>query len=52
MKPTAKTSFKITAAIIIPLLNAIVRLEIKDRENLPPDGQMRHDRLLTCAALR
>ncbi len=38
MKPTAKLSFKITAAILVPLINAIVRLEIKGRENLPPEG--------------
>jgi 1-acyl-sn-glycerol-3-phosphate acyltransferase len=38
MKPTAKLSFKITAAILVPLIKAIVRLEIRGRGNLPPAG--------------
>jgi 1-acyl-sn-glycerol-3-phosphate acyltransferase len=38
MKPTAKLSFKITAAIVIPLVNALIRLEIRGKENLPLSG--------------
>lgn len=38
MKPTAKLSFKITAVILIPLLKMIVRLKIRGKENLPPEG--------------
>jgi 1-acyl-sn-glycerol-3-phosphate acyltransferase len=38
MKPTAKLSFKITRAIVVLLLKAVIRLEIKGRENLPPKG--------------
>jgi 1-acyl-sn-glycerol-3-phosphate acyltransferase len=38
MKPTAKLSFKITVAILIPLLRSIIRLEIKGKENMPPSG--------------
>ena len=38
MKPTAKLSFKITAGILIPLARMLVRLDIRGRENLPPQG--------------
>ena len=38
MMVTAKLSFKIAAGIIKPLINAIVRLDIKDKENLPAEG--------------
>jgi 1-acyl-sn-glycerol-3-phosphate acyltransferase len=38
MKPTAKLSFKITIAIAIPLLKAIIRLEKRGKENLPSNG--------------
>jgi 1-acyl-sn-glycerol-3-phosphate acyltransferase len=38
MRPTAKLSFKITAVILVPLARALVRLEIRDRENLPAQG--------------
>jgi 1-acyl-sn-glycerol-3-phosphate acyltransferase len=38
MKPTAKLSFKITVAIAVPLLRAIMRMEIKGKENMPPAG--------------
>jgi 1-acyl-sn-glycerol-3-phosphate acyltransferase len=38
MKPTAKLSFKITVTLARPLLRTIVRLEIRGRENLPPEG--------------
>ena len=40
MKPTAKLSFKITVAIIAPLLRLIVRLEIRGKENLPAAGPL------------
>lgn len=38
MKPTAKLSFKIAAGLLAPLVKLITRLEIKDRENLQPEG--------------
>jgi 1-acyl-sn-glycerol-3-phosphate acyltransferase len=38
MKPTAKLSFKITAAVLIFLVKVILRLEIRGRENLPASG--------------
>jgi len=40
MKPTAKLSFKITAAIIGVLLKLIIRLEVRDKENLPANGSL------------
>lgn len=40
MKPTAKLSFKITIAIIGPLLKLITRLEVRGKENLPAAGPL------------
>jgi 1-acyl-sn-glycerol-3-phosphate acyltransferase len=38
MKPTAKLSFKITAAVLTLLVKTILRLEIRGKENLPASG--------------
>jgi 1-acyl-sn-glycerol-3-phosphate acyltransferase len=38
MKPTAKLSFKIAAIILIPIVRMLVRMEIRDKENLPAQG--------------
>jgi 1-acyl-sn-glycerol-3-phosphate acyltransferase len=38
MRPTAKLSFKIAAVILIPFVRILVRMEIRDRENLPSQG--------------
>ncbi len=40
MKPTAKLSFKITAAVIGVLLKLIIRLEVRGKENLPANGPL------------
>jgi 1-acyl-sn-glycerol-3-phosphate acyltransferase len=37
-RPTPKVSFKIVRPIVEGLLRAVIRLEIKDRENLPEKG--------------
>jgi 1-acyl-sn-glycerol-3-phosphate acyltransferase len=38
VRPTTKISFKIVRPIVEWALRAVIRLEIKDRENLPQDG--------------
>lgn len=40
MKPTAKLSFKITAAIVGALLKLVTRLEVRGKENLPAEGAL------------
>jgi 1-acyl-sn-glycerol-3-phosphate acyltransferase len=37
-RPTSKISFKIVRPIVEWALRAVIRLEIKDKENLPPEG--------------
>jgi 1-acyl-sn-glycerol-3-phosphate acyltransferase len=37
-RPTSKISFKIVRPIVEWVLRAVIRLEIKDRENLPTEG--------------
>ena len=37
-RPTSKITFKIARALVEGVLRVFVRLEIKDKENLPPDG--------------
>ncbi len=37
-RPTSKISFKIVRPIVECALRAVISLEIKDRENLPPEG--------------
>ena len=38
VRPTSKLSFKIVRPMVEWALRAVIRLEIKDRENLPPEG--------------
>jgi 1-acyl-sn-glycerol-3-phosphate acyltransferase len=38
VRPTSKISFKIVRPIVEWALRAVIRLEIKNRENLPPEG--------------
>jgi len=40
IRPTSKLSFKIVRPIVEGALRAVIRLEIKDKENLPADGSI------------